>query len=270
MILNFILFACPLILASVGALYSEFTGTLALFLEGLINLSSFLFYLFTDITNSFIAGIFLTTISTFFLTGFFAFIIEKMKANKFVAALGMNILFSSIISLLSFLKEKNRGVLTSPNFVFSSDFSQIFSIIFTIVVISLTILFLVLTKKGSYIRISGENENLLIVRGINPKFYRTLAWSISGLMAGCSGIILAMNISAFVPGNSGGKGWMALAAVFLGKKKWWKIILFVLIFCLVDFLSADLQKNFQAIPSSLLIALPYIIILTLISLKKFI
>ena len=37
-------YSCPLILCSLGALFSEFAGCLALFLDGLVSFSAFLFY----------------------------------------------------------------------------------------------------------------------------------------------------------------------------------------------------------------------------------
>ena len=78
-----------------------------------------------------------------------------------------------------------------------------------------------------------------------------------------------MKISSFVPGLAGGKGWMALAAVFLGKKKWWLIIIYTLIFCGIDFLSTGIQQYIKGIPSSLIISLPYLTILLLIAVNKF-
>ena len=57
MILNFLSFSCPLLLASTGALFSEYTGTLALFLEGFISFSGFLTFYFTVLTGSVAAGL---------------------------------------------------------------------------------------------------------------------------------------------------------------------------------------------------------------------
>ena len=49
-------YSCPLILCSLGALFSEFAGCLALFLDGLVSFSAFLFYTFTVTTGSPLAG----------------------------------------------------------------------------------------------------------------------------------------------------------------------------------------------------------------------
>ena len=43
-ILSALAYACPLILCSLGALFSEYTGCLALFLDGLVSFSAFLLF----------------------------------------------------------------------------------------------------------------------------------------------------------------------------------------------------------------------------------
>lgn len=266
--IDIIAFSCPLILASTGALFSDFAGTLALFLEGLITLSGFFMYMFTALTKSTSIGILLTLISSSLLSGIFALIINKTKADKYIAGLGMNILFASIVSLFSHLIFKTRGVLTSQFFTYKILTVKISSIVFTVVLIILAILLLIFTKPGIYFRITGSNPQLLKLRGIEPSLYEILSWAITGFFAAASGIILVMRISSFVPNISGGKGWMALAAVFLGKKKWWQIIIFVLLFCGIDFFSAGLQNIIKAVPSSVIISLPYLFILLLIAIRK--
>ena len=62
-LLDIISNSCPLILCSLGALYSEFAGVLALFLEGMICLSGFLFFLFSTLTQNVVLGFLLTLIS---------------------------------------------------------------------------------------------------------------------------------------------------------------------------------------------------------------
>lgn len=261
--LEILIFACPLLLASAGALYSEYTGTLALFLEGLITLSSFLTFAFTTMTHSFLVASLLSTIIIILLGLLCGFLIEKLKANVFIAALGLNLLFSGLSSLLSALLFNTRGVLSSQYFYFTKENVVIYSIIVTIVLITLGTWVLFFTQKGIYFRTTGSESNVLILKGINPSVYRILSWGITGLFASQAGTLLAMRISSFVPNISAGRGWMALAAVYLGKRKMWKIILFVLIFCAADYFGANIQNIFPGIPSSLLIALPYLTVFLL-------
>ena len=60
---------------------------------------------------------------------------------------------------------------------------------------------------------------------------------------------------------------MALAAVFLGKKKPLRIVAAVIIFCLADLAGANIQNYLPGLPSSFLLSLPYLVSLLLILVK---
>lgn len=268
MIFDILAFSCPLLLAATGALFSEYAGILALYMDGLITLSGFLTFLFTVLTGNLFAGITLSLLSAIFLTFCFSLIIEKTKANPFIAAIGINLLFSAVVSLLSAIFFKTRGVLTSPDFSFPVFNVKLISLIATVILIGITIWFLKATQHGSYFRITGSDPDVLLVKGINPGFYRIASWTISGFFACGAGTMLALRISSFVPNLSSGRGWMALAAVFLGKRKLWKIAVCVMIFCGADYFSTSIQNILPGIPSSLLLALPYLVALLLIAIEK--
>ncbi|MCQ2592335.1 MAG: ABC transporter permease [Treponema sp.] len=268
MILDILSFSCPLILASIGALFSEYAGILALFLDGFITFSGFQLFLFVSLTGNFALGMILACLITTFYGLLFSFLVEKSKANQFIAAIGINLFFSAFVSFLSFCFFKNRGVLTNPSFYFSPIFVKIFSIILSIILVASAIYFLYFTQKGIYFRITGTNADVLEVKGIHPGNYRIAAWTIATFYAFFAGALLTLRVSSFVPNLSAGKGWMALAAVFLGRKKIWKICLFVIIFCGADYLSTILPNFIQNIPSSVLLALPYLTILLITALDK--
>lgn len=263
-IINVISYSCPLLLASCGALFTEYTGSLALFLEGLISFSAFTCFLFTYLTGSVLLGVSLSCILSMAIIFLMATILSKSKANTFIAAIGMNLIFSASTSLFSNLFFDTRGVLTSTTFVFPVKTVQIFTIFITILVIIITYLFIRKTQKGIYFRVTGSDANVLLAKGVNPQNYKIISWVICAFFASLAGSFLSLRISSFVPNISSGKGWMALAAVFLGRKKIWKITIFTLIFCLGDYLSISIQNYIQTIPSSLLLSLPYLIVITII------
>lgn len=265
MIFDILSFSAPLILAATGALFSEFAGILAIFLDGLITLSGFLMFLFTDLTNNVVAGTLLTLLCSCLITLLLSLIIEKTKANKFIAAIGMNLFFGSLPSLISSIVYKTRGVITSADFAFSVSGAKITTIIITAILVVAAFVFLFRTQKGIYIRVTGSDSDVLLAKGINPVSCRLFAWIAAAFFAAWSGIFLSLRISSFVPNLAGGKGWMALAAVFLGKKKIWKISLCLVIFCAADYFCAGLQNLVQGLPSSIWISLPYFVVLALIA-----
>lgn len=262
--LNILGFSCPLLLAATGALFSEYTGCLALFMDGLITFCGFLTFAFTAATGSTILGITLSAITATVLCLVFAFIIEKAHANVFIAAIALNLLFASFTSLFSWLCFGTRGVLTSQKFMFTQTPVNITSIIITIALITTAILYLKKTNGGIYFRITGSDADVLLVRGVSPGLYRIASWGISALFASFSGSILALRISSFVPNLASGKGWLALAAVFMGKRKLPLIALYALIFCAVDFGAVYIQNFIPGLPSSIVLSLPYIVSLALI------
>lgn len=261
MILDLISFSCPLLLAATGALFSEYAGILAIFLEGLINFSAFLTFFYTNLTNSLFIGMILGCFTITFITFLLSFLVEKLHANQFIAAIGINLFFNAIISCFSSAFYHTRGVLIAQNFIFEVKSIQIFSPILTTILLILAILFLRFSQQGIYIRITGSSADVLESKGINPSCYRIAAWTISAFFTFFSGCFLTLRISSFVPNIASGKGWMALASVYLGKKKPWKICLFVLIFCTADFISAHIQNYFPNISSSALLSFPYLLVL---------
>ena len=266
--IEIIAFSCPLLLAATGALFSEYAGCLALFLDSAITLSGFLTYTFTVTTGSIITGILLSSLATTALSLLFAFIVEKTKAERFIAAIAINLLFGALVSLLSSLIFKTRGVLTSSQFIFKTTGVNIFSICITIVIITFAILILTKTQKGIYFRITGSDPDVLLVRGVTPSLYRILSWGIAGFAAALAGSIMTIRISSFVPNLASGKGWLALAAVFMGRRKLWKIAVFVVIFCVVEYAAVLIQNYIPAIPSSVILALPYLVSLAIVVVSK--
>ena len=266
--LNLLAFSCPLILAATGALFSEYTGCLALFLDGFISLGGFLTFAFTVATGSIVLGIFLSVFSLTLTGLLFAFIIEKTKAHRFIAAIALNLLAGALTSLFSSVFFKTRGVLVASAFSFAPQNVSIFAILITTALTAGAIVYLKKTQSGIYFRITGSNPDELTVRGVSPCLYRILSWGIAAFFAALSGSLLAMKISSFVPNLASGKGWLALAAVFMGRRRLWKIAIYLLIFCAIDFGSVYIQSLIPAIPSSVILSLPYIASLILIVTEK--
>ena len=281
-ILSALAYSCPLILCSLGALFSEFAGCLALFLDGLVTFSAFLFYAFTVATGSPVLGAGLACLGAAVITLAFSAVVERGKANRFIAAIAMNLLFGAMSSCLSWVFFGTRGVLAANQlaanqlaanqlatdsanlFQFPAGSARATAIIITTLLIALAILFLRYSRPGLYLRITGSDADVLKAKGVNPGLIRTLSWTLAALYGSAAGCLLAMRLSSFVPNISSGRGWMALAAVFLGKKKPLRIVAAVLIFCLADIFSANIQNYITGIPSSLLISLPYLVSLLLI------
>lgn len=258
--------AAPLLLASTGALVSEYSGAMAIFLDGLITLSAFFCFAFTLWTKSFLLGIFMAIFAGLSFTALMALLIEKLNANRFLAALALNLIYASLSTTFSSIFFGTRGVLTNQAFVFMPEKARLITNFFAYLVFLCIYLLLKHTKTGLYIRICGSDPQVLHAKGINIFKIRLYAWIIAAALGSCAGCIMSIRLSSFVPNISSGTGWTALAAVFLAKKNTAAIAGAVLAFSLTQYGANNLQniEAFKSLPPSFLLSLPYISALLLI------
>ncbi|MCR5605881.1 MAG: ABC transporter permease [Treponema sp.] len=267
MILQIISSSIPLVLVTMGALMSEYTGRMALFLDGLVNLSAFLCFAFTMLTkNVFLASFLSILVSTAFIA-LAERITTKTKANPFLTGLALNLLCSAMASMISSIAFNTRGVLTSLDlFSFDAKLARNITSLIGIFIIITVVFVLYKTKKGLYFRITGTDEKVLEARGINTGYYKFSGWIGAAIFGSLAGCFLSIRLSSFVPNISSGRGWTALAAVYLGKKNAAAVIGAALILSAAEFAASNAQNIslFATIPSSILLALPYIVSIILI------
>ena len=260
--------AAPLLVVTLGALISEYAGRMAMFLEYMINLGAFLCYAFTLATGNAVLAVLLTLLVCTLLVFALEKTASRFGANMFLVSLALNMLFGASVSLLSSVLFATRGVLYGPAFQFYPAAARTVTSIACYAVSLLQIAFLLLTRPGLALRITGSDADMLEAQGIRPARYRSLAWILAAADGAFCGCILAIRLSSFVPGVSSGRGWTALAAVFLARKKTNALIPAVFVFALAEWLSSNIQNYsiFSGVPSSVLLALPYLLSLALIAL----
>ncbi|MBP5451424.1 MAG: ABC transporter permease [Treponema sp.] len=261
-----IMTASPLLLITLGALISEYAGRLAMFMEAVINLGAFFCYFFSLKFNSVFFGIVLSVLLCTLIVFILDLAATKFKANVFLISIAINLLLSALWSFLSAQIFGTRGVLYDQAFNFSQTNAKIISSVFCYAASFVIIFMLYFTRLGLKIRITGRDSDVLASQGNRVEAYKMFSWIIAASTGALAGSAYAMRISSFVPGMAGGRGWTALAAVFLGRRNPLAIIGAVFVFALSEYLSTFIQNvdGFKNIPSSVLLALPYIISLLLI------
>ncbi len=265
-VVSIIYLASPLLLITLGALVSEYSGRLAMFMECIIGLGGFLCYTFSTVTGSFIFGTAMSLLVSCLATFLMERISTKLKANMFISSLAMNLIFSSMATLISSVVFKTRGVLFSPEFSFNPSTAKLVTTVICLTLSVLLIAFLRLTTPGLKMRITGSNPDVLESQGISSDKYRCLSWLIASFCGAFAGCVYVFRLSSYVPGMSGGRGWTALAAVFLGRKHPFIVVAAVLVFAVTEYASSNIQNIslFSSVPSSILLALPYLISILLI------
>ena len=81
----------------------------------------------------------------------------------------------------------------------------------------------------------------------------------SGLAAGCGGAYLAIGeLSQFIENMTGGRGYLAIAALILGRWDPVGIILAAVFLGLLEALSESLAVTWSGFPAQIFLALPYL------------
>lgn len=265
MILGLAASSCTLFLIAAGALYSEYAGRLALFLDAVINLSAFLFFTLASATGNTIFAFFAAVVISSMIVYASALIIEFLKADPFVAAIALSLIIEGTITAISVNIFGTRGVLTSGNFMFPRADVRLKAAVVCAALSVLLIIFLKTSVKGLYFRIAGTDSAVLEARGINSASYKCAAWLVTAFCASSAGCFYAAEISSFVPNIAGGRGWIALVLVFLGRKKPLYIAAAALFFAASEYSASYLPNALPNIPPALLISLPYLAALAVIS-----
>ena len=258
--------AAPLLLVTMGALISEYAGRMAMFLECIINIGAFFCYAFTIATGNPVFGAFLSVFTCTVMVIVCERTASHYKANMFLTSLAMNMLFAALATFFSAMFFGTRGVLYGTGFLFNAKTTRLCTTIICYTLSFLQLAMLRFTTLGLTLRVTGSDAEMLDAQGKSAANYRTISWIFAAVNGSLCGCVLALRLSSYVPGMASGRGWTALAAVFLGKKHPLIVVLAVLVFATAEFASSSIQniQIFANIPSSILLSLPYAISLLLI------
>jgi len=242
----------PILFAAAGGLFPVLAGTLNIALEGLLLAGAFSSLAVYYITGSVTAAIITAVIASTALSALHAFAFFKLRANLYISALAVNLFSAGLCVVLSDKLFHTRGVIVAE----SAQGLQKWYIITGVFILAAAWLAINKTPFGYRLRACEKNSEALISLGINPQVYQTAAIMISGFFCGLGGSFLSLNLGAFVPGMSAGKGWIALAVIFLGGRKPIGVLAAAFLFSLAELLS-NYAQGIMSIPADFLLAFPY-------------
>lgn len=258
--------AAPLLFAATGALASDRTGRLAVFMDGAINLAAFTFIACTIGTGNPVAGFVLSTGLTMLLIYGLAIFTERFHANPFLTGLGFNLASAGLITLLSSIIFGTTSTIVLPG----NGPHPVLSVVLPWLAVPGAIgmwLWMYKTRSGLELRITGSDPELLESRGIQTAALRTRSWIIAAACASAAGAFLAFSLGAWSPNISSGRGWTALAVVYLGLRHPLGLIPAALLFASADY-GATILQGTHLVPGTVLLSLPYALALTVFALIK--
>ena len=263
----------PLLLAAMGGLFTELSGMLNIALEGLMLTGAFASVIFTHYTGSMVSGVLLGICVTMLLAALLGAVTLNLKSNVFITGLATNLFASGLTVVLSFRLFGNKGVvvfdaigslprLRIPALARIPVLGDIFIGHHVFVYLSWILLgvcawVLYRTPFGFRLRAAGLHEKALVSLGMRPSGYRFAAFLISGLTCALAGAVLTLNLGAFVPNITSGKGWIALVVIFLGQKRPLGLLFAALVFGFADAFSNYAQGAYN-VPADFILALPYV------------
>jgi general nucleoside transport system permease protein len=274
-------FATPLAFAAMGGIFSERSGVVNIGLEGMMLMGAFFGIWGSIWSGTWVVGLLMAMLFGGLLGLVHAFFSIHLRADQIVSGFAVNLmalgltgyLFSSIYasgipSGVSRVPNVTLGWLDNiplvGNFLQGvfGELNLLVWIMFGVVIASYVVLFK--TPIGLRIRSVGEHPRAADTVGISVYGVRYAAVTLSGVLAALGGAFLSIGFTgSFAENMTSGRGFIALAAVILGKWRPGWAFAATLLFGFGFALSIPLQREAD-ISSSVIATLPYV--LTLIAL----
>lgn len=254
MIASLLLAAAPLLLAAIGGLLSELAGSLAVFLEGFMNLGGFVAWTAARATGSAALGTAAAALLAAGLGALLALFVRASGADPFIVALAANLASSGITDALSAAWFGTKGVVSDPGALARLPGPAPFIVLSWACALGAWA-FLARTPAGLRLRAAGASPAVAAERGIDPRRYRTAAWAAAAALAALGGAALAFRVGAFAPGGVAGRGWIALAAVFLGFRDARGVAAAALVFAAAE-QAASAAQGGSFLPPTIALAIP--------------
>lgn len=266
--------AIPILLASLGGLFSSRVGIINFALEGIMISGAFFGVLGSYISGSPWVGALFGMLGGAVAALVLGFMSITVKVDQVVAGTGINILF---LGLTSYLLNIVFGIGAKPSKVASFQdipipglsqipligqivFNQNALVYLAMLLVPFCYYVIYKTSFGLRLRAVGEHPRAADSLGISVVKTRYMAVVISGLLGGLGGAFLSIaQLSVFMENMTAGRGYVAWASVTVGNWNPFGILGASLLFGVADALQLRLQAFGIGIPHHFFMMLPYVL-----------
>ena len=270
----------PLIFAALGGMFSERSGVVNIGLEGLMLISAFAGVVGAHLTGSALVGLGFGIAAGLFFALIHALMCITFEADQIISGTAIILLALGGTGFLMVqifgsggtsprvpgFKEVPIPLLSDIPVIGPALFNQSLLVYLMYLLIPITWFVVFRTPFGLRLRATGEVPEAVDTAGVSVARMRYYGVALSGILAACGGVYLSMGIlSAFTEGMTGGRGFIALAALIFGR---WNPIGAAGAALLFGFATAvTFQAPQEVIPLEFIQMLPYI--LTIVALAAF-
>jgi simple sugar transport system permease protein len=264
--------ATPLVLAAMGGVLRERSGVVNIALEGIMLTSAFAGYAAAVATHNLWLGVVVAVVAGMLIAALHAvlsiqFLVDQIVSGTVINILAIGITGSFYRTYIQNAELSGTGVLPALHLDFlpNSPFVGVITIA-ALVLIPIVQFVLFRTVFGLRTRACGEHPLAAETAGINVYTVRYMNVILSGALAGLGGAYFTLQqIGNFLPNMTGGRGFIALAAMIFGKWTPLGAFLASLLFAGADALSGRLQISGVNLPYQILGMLPYILTIIVVA-----
>ena len=284
-----IAFTIPLLITSLGGLFSERSGVVNIGLEGLMVVGSFSSALVISLLQPIFPegaiwfGLLAAMIFGALFSLLHAFASINLNANQVISGTAINMIAGALtvfiartmtgsgnIHIMSGLTRFNVPVLSKIPILGKLFFTQTYASTWLVLLILLGSWFVIYkTAFGLRLRACGEHPHAADAAGVNVYFVRYVGVMLSGAFAGLGGAVILVTYSGEFNGSVAGLGFLALACLIFGQWKPLGILGAAFFFGFATTLAnvSQVVPAFALIPGVILKSFPYVV--TLIALILF-
>ncbi len=265
--------AVPILLASLGEVFSERAGLVNIGLEGIMAVGAFTAFAVGKVTGNLWVGLLAGMAAGVLVNMIYAFCTVTLCSDQVVTSMAINIL-APAVALFGY----NLFVGSNPDnatgaqmssiaipglsdipIIGNGLFNQSLLAYLAFLLVPVVWFFFKRFRAGLSFRSVGENPQAAETLGINVVRVKYVACIVCGALAAAGGAFLTICYTPiYTDGIVAGRGFIALATVIFGRWSAVGVMLASLLFGFFDGLNVALQASFQSAPVMFFKMIPYI------------
>ena len=271
-----IVFAVPIVYGSLAGVVSERVGVVNIAIEGQILMGAFAGVLVASATGSVWAGLATAPLAGAFLGVLLAAFAVRYNVDQIIVGVVLNVLALGLTTFFAGTVMKNPAVSLNTNQYSLSSikipllaeipvvgpalFNQSILVYLMYAAVIALAFFLFRSRWGLRLRACGEHPRAADTVGINVQRTRTTNTILGSAFAGLGGAFFTIGSGlAFTDNISAGNGYIALAAMILGKWNPLGAMSAAVMFGFAQALAHMLPNLTSAVPSNLVSMIPYVV-----------